>query len=103
VHPELRKIFSENSNPEVRSAAAVALGLLQDLESIGPLVAELSAKSPAELRGQCCMALGLMGAKEDKAVLSKLREILGSDTAPGFGRPPRSDWCCSATPWRWRS
>ncbi len=78
----LRNILKGGANPELRSAAAVGLGLLKDIGATEMLLEILAEKTDKTLKGYCCISLGLMGSKDNKEALPKLKEIISTASDP---------------------
>ena len=60
----------------------MGLGLLKDVSFTKSLVDTISGKGSPELKGYCCIALGLMGAKDNKEALPTLRTVLDEGNIP---------------------
>ncbi len=58
----LRKMLQHNRTPEVAGAAAIALGLIRDVESVPALYERMLDTGEAHVRGYCALALGMIGA-----------------------------------------
>jgi HEAT repeat protein len=78
----LRRMLTSGGNPDVRSAAAVGLGLLKDVGATQLFLDLLGKKTDKTLQGYCCIALGLMGAKNNKEALPKLTDIVSNASDP---------------------
>ncbi|MHC5039241.1 MAG: HEAT repeat domain-containing protein, partial [Planctomycetota bacterium] len=73
----LRSLFLKRGTPtSVRSAIALALGLLGDIDSTKDFVKEIEGRGDPVLKGYCCMALGLMGEKKNLEALPVLRRVV---------------------------
>lgn len=79
--PSLRAMLRDESNPEVRGALAVALGLLADGEAGAVLVAGAREKANPVLRGHFLTALALAG---HESVPEIAREILAKEKFDGL-------------------
>ncbi|MHC4598494.1 MAG: HEAT repeat domain-containing protein, partial [Planctomycetota bacterium] len=67
---------------ELRSSAALALGLLGDAGSTKEFVREIEGRGDPKIKGYCCMALGLMGEKQNLEALPVLRKVLTNGKIP---------------------
>jgi HEAT repeat protein len=80
--PLLRALLEKGTNADFRSAAALALGLLQDRPSGKHLLLVASGKEDPMVRGFCCIALGMLGCPEGDGVFPALRKIVTEDPRP---------------------
>jgi HEAT repeat protein len=78
----LRKILKFGGNPAVRSASAVGLGLLKDVGSTKDVLGIIEGKGDKNLKGYCCVCLGLMGAKDNKEALPRLKQVVSEASDP---------------------
>ena len=64
--------FSKEGNRSHLAAYAIALGMLQHLSSAGLLLDVMRSAKDDELKGYCCVALGMMQARETKAEMQRV-------------------------------
>jgi HEAT repeat protein len=80
--PKLRSLLLTGKSPDLRAAAAVGLGLLKDVGSTPHLIRVIEGKGDSVVKGYACIALGIMGAKDNKEALPVLRRVLTDKADP---------------------
>lgn len=77
----LRKGFKNESGSVVRSACAIGLGVMKDVASRQDLADVVGKQVDADLRGYCCVALGMLG-DTDPQITKFLVEIVEKVNVP---------------------
>jgi HEAT repeat protein len=72
--PEFRPLLAHDPSPEVRIAAAVALGRFGSPQDVDPLVRHTTPSQPSALRRTCVTALGELGEPRALPTLTTLLE-----------------------------
>ena len=70
----LRRMLERNKTPEVAGAAAIALGLIRDIESATLLRERMLDTGEAHVRGYTALALGMIGARDSVAGIHQVLE-----------------------------
>ena len=76
---DLRALAQDRGNKERQSAAALALAVVEDIESLHRLRADFHEAKDVELRSWLAMSLGALGAHEERSHLIELAREDGND------------------------
>ncbi len=77
ISQKLHDMLSGGGNPSFLGAYAIALGILRDSASKEILLATMKDVKEDELKGYCCVALGMIGARE---AIKDIQEVVQKAT-----------------------